>query len=192
MSDQKIVEKVLRSLTPKYNFVVAAIEESKDLSTLSFTQLMGSLKTHEERLSRVVENQVEQVFQSKIDLKTGASSHSHGWKNHSKDKRESARGEGKSWNQTQKHYSRGNGDKSWSRNNGKHFNKASAHKHFNGRNGEKHNSGNYELPICYNCSKKGHIEKDCWYKNKDPNIPICSICGKYGHTQHNYWYNKKN
>ena len=59
LTDQKIVEKVLRSLTPKFDHVVAAIEESKDLSTLSLNQLMGSLQTHEERLNRNVEKPIE-------------------------------------------------------------------------------------------------------------------------------------
>ena len=33
ISERKVVEKILRSLPPKFNYVVAAIEESKDLST---------------------------------------------------------------------------------------------------------------------------------------------------------------
>jgi chromosome condensin MukBEF MukE localization factor len=33
--DQKIVEKVLRSLPEKFNMVVVAIEESKDLTTFT-------------------------------------------------------------------------------------------------------------------------------------------------------------
>ncbi|KAH0711345.1 hypothetical protein KY289_007304 [Solanum tuberosum] len=48
VTDQTIVEKVLRSLTPKFDHVVAAIEKSKDLSVFSFDELMGSLQTHEQ------------------------------------------------------------------------------------------------------------------------------------------------
>jgi hypothetical protein len=48
--DQIIVEKVLRSLPKKFEMVVTAILESKDLSNFSTDELMGSLLTHETRL----------------------------------------------------------------------------------------------------------------------------------------------
>lgn len=43
VSEKTVVAKVLRSLTPKFNHVVTAIEESKNLSTYFFDELMGSL-----------------------------------------------------------------------------------------------------------------------------------------------------
>jgi gag-polypeptide of LTR copia-type len=52
MEEKIVVTKVLRSLTPKFNHVVAAIEESKNLDTYSFNELMGSLQTHESRMSK--------------------------------------------------------------------------------------------------------------------------------------------
>jgi hypothetical protein len=45
--DQKIVEKVLRSLPKKFDMVVTAILESKDLSKFSTDEPMGSLLSHE-------------------------------------------------------------------------------------------------------------------------------------------------
>jgi hypothetical protein len=48
--DQIIVEKVLRSLPKKFEMVVTAILESKDLSNFSIDELMGSLLTRETRL----------------------------------------------------------------------------------------------------------------------------------------------
>ncbi|GAV88514.1 UBN2 domain-containing protein, partial [Cephalotus follicularis] len=49
MENRKIVEKILRSLTRKFEYIVVAIEESKDLSSLSLESLLGSLQSHELR-----------------------------------------------------------------------------------------------------------------------------------------------
>ncbi|GKC48886.1 hypothetical protein Tco_1071631 [Tanacetum coccineum] len=65
ISDEVIVAKVLRSLAPKFDHVVAAIEESKDLSTFSFDELMGSLQAHEVRINRSFTKEEEKVFQTK-------------------------------------------------------------------------------------------------------------------------------
>ncbi|XP_017640187.1 uncharacterized protein LOC108481587 [Gossypium arboreum] len=63
--DEIIVEKVLRSLMTKFDHVVVAIEESKDLSVLFVDELMGYLQSHETRINRLVEKREEQVFQVK-------------------------------------------------------------------------------------------------------------------------------
>ena len=42
IKDKKIIEKVLRSLPFKFDHVVAAIEESKDLSKFTLQELMGA------------------------------------------------------------------------------------------------------------------------------------------------------
>ncbi|BBH00588.1 cyclic nucleotide gated channel 1 [Prunus dulcis] len=51
--------------SPKYDHVAAAIEESKDLSTLSLHELIA----HEKRINRSTEQSVEQAFQSKVNSK---------------------------------------------------------------------------------------------------------------------------
>ena len=50
IEDVKIIQTVLRSRPPKYDHIVVAIEESKDLSTLTLNQLMDSLQAHEDRM----------------------------------------------------------------------------------------------------------------------------------------------
>ena len=47
INDQKIVQKILRSLSIKFEHVVSAIEEAKDLSKLTLDELCGSLEAHE-------------------------------------------------------------------------------------------------------------------------------------------------
>lgn len=67
ITEQTIVEKILRSLPPKFDPVVIAIEESKDLTTFKVAELTGSLQSHEERMQRSTESLV-QAFQSSIKL----------------------------------------------------------------------------------------------------------------------------
>jgi hypothetical protein len=50
MADRRIVEKILISLHEKFDPMVAVIEETKDLSSLGVQELLGSLKSHEQRL----------------------------------------------------------------------------------------------------------------------------------------------
>ncbi|RVW31136.1 hypothetical protein CK203_116362 [Vitis vinifera] len=62
MVDVVIIEKILRSMTSKYDYVVCSIEESNDLDTLSIDELQSSLLVHEQRISRhVVDEQALQV-----------------------------------------------------------------------------------------------------------------------------------
>ncbi|GKE96433.1 UBN2 domain-containing protein, partial [Tanacetum coccineum] len=67
ITDETVVAKILRSLPPKFDHVVAAIEESKYISTLSFDELMGSLQAHEVRINRIVAREDEQAFQTTED-----------------------------------------------------------------------------------------------------------------------------
>ncbi|XP_049369600.1 uncharacterized protein LOC125834501 [Solanum verrucosum] len=52
INDIAIVEKILRSLTSKYNYVVCPIEESKDINELSHDELQSSLLVHEQKMNR--------------------------------------------------------------------------------------------------------------------------------------------
>ena len=50
--EQRIVEKILRSLPHKYENLVVTIEEAKDLTTFRMDELMGILQTHEHKINR--------------------------------------------------------------------------------------------------------------------------------------------
>ncbi|XP_060959353.1 uncharacterized protein LOC133030579 [Cannabis sativa] len=70
ISDKNIVQKILISCTEKYDSIVSMIEETKDLETLSPTELMGSLEAYESRRERHKESEAENAFQSKINPKS--------------------------------------------------------------------------------------------------------------------------
>nr|GEU79220.1 retrovirus-related Pol polyprotein from transposon TNT 1-94 [Tanacetum cinerariifolium] len=65
ISDEIVVAKVLRSLTPNFDRVVSAIDESKYLSKFSFNELMGSLQAHEARINRSFDKEEENAFHTK-------------------------------------------------------------------------------------------------------------------------------
>ena len=61
--DVLIVEKILRSLTPNFNFVVCSIKEANDFGLLSIDELQSSLLVHEQKI-----NQQEKKEQALKDL----------------------------------------------------------------------------------------------------------------------------
>lgn len=52
MPDVKIVEKILRTLTETFNYIVCSIEESKDINLLSVNELQSSLIVHEQKFRK--------------------------------------------------------------------------------------------------------------------------------------------
>lgn len=52
MPDSKIVEKILRTLAEKFTYIVCAIEESKDIKSMTVDGLQSSLMVHEQNMTR--------------------------------------------------------------------------------------------------------------------------------------------
>ncbi|XP_074345106.1 uncharacterized protein LOC141684164 [Apium graveolens] len=77
LDDVRVMEKLLRSLTRKFDYVVTSVEESKDLSKISIDELVGSLQAHEQRMDQYDDaSHLEKALQSKVSI--GDSSGSNG------------------------------------------------------------------------------------------------------------------
>ncbi|CAL8166844.1 unnamed protein product [Prunus armeniaca] len=64
ISDQRIVQKLLISLSREYDSIAEVIEETKDIETIGVQEVIGSLKSHEQRLQRHTEKLTEKAFSS--------------------------------------------------------------------------------------------------------------------------------
>ena len=55
LTDARITEKILRSLDPKFDFIVVAIEESKEVDKLMVDELISSLQAREQKIVKKIE-----------------------------------------------------------------------------------------------------------------------------------------
>lgn len=101
--DQQIVEKLLRTLTPRFDHIVVAIEESKDLSKMKGEELMHSLEAHEQRLlERSREKQQEHALQAHTSHKFEGRNSKH---KKGKGKWKGSKGGSRDFNKKHHHYS---------------------------------------------------------------------------------------
>eukprot|EP00253_Pinus_taeda_P031856 PITA_31856 len=68
LEERRIVEKILRILPSRFEAVVVAIEEKKDLSQFTVDELSASLMSHEHRLSRGTDSSFEQAFKTQMSF----------------------------------------------------------------------------------------------------------------------------
>ncbi|GAU42828.1 hypothetical protein TSUD_185870 [Trifolium subterraneum] len=72
VTDQMVVEKALRSLSPIFHYIVVAIQEAKDIRTMKPEQLQSSLEAHELTiLNRNSERLNQQALQAQTFKKEG-------------------------------------------------------------------------------------------------------------------------
>ncbi|CAL0304814.1 unnamed protein product [Lupinus luteus] len=141
MKEKSIVEKVLRTLTCKYDHIVVAIEESKNLEELNIEELQASLQAHELRLKgRSSSRGSDQALMSRHTKKN-----SEKWNQKTKDKGQSSR-----WRTNESESSIKSdhkGARSGYIEQGKHY-----HKNSDGR--KKLDKKKLQ---CYNCRNYGHF-----------------------------------
>lgn len=68
IKDQIMVEKVLRYLSTKFDVVVVAIEEAKDLAPLIIDELIESLLSNETRIDKNNDSTLETAFKSQVSI----------------------------------------------------------------------------------------------------------------------------
>ncbi|XP_078150197.1 uncharacterized protein LOC144545504 [Carex rostrata] len=156
LPEKSVVLKVLRSLTTKFDHVVAVIEESKDLSTYTFDELMGSLQVHEVHLNRSEVKDDTKAFYTK-----GDSSRSQ--------QQGRGRGQGNSRGRSSQG-SRGRGKPSYN---------------------QPHSNQPKKNVECYYCHKKGHMQADCYKKQREGQDGECYYCHKRGNVQADCYKKKR-
>ena len=62
MSDSKIFEKILRTLTEKFTYVVVVIEESKNTRKMTIDELQSSLFVHEKKFKKISHEEGDQAL----------------------------------------------------------------------------------------------------------------------------------
>ncbi|PNX87586.1 F-box protein [Trifolium pratense] len=133
--DDAIVEKVMRTLAPKFDNITVAIMESKDISTMILDELQCSLESHDQRLSeRQKDRAADQALQAQAVKK----------------------GNGK-WKWKDKVHKESNHQDTSKKN----IDKGESSNQNNGSNQEKKGKVNLKKIQCYNCQKYGHSTKDC-------------------------------
>ncbi|MCH81381.1 F-box protein [Trifolium medium] len=142
VTDEMVIEKVLRSLTPSFDNVVIAIEYVKDTTTMKIEELQSALEAHEIKLqNRGSEKTSQQALQAQTNKKDD------GNKNFKK---------------------KGKGKAKWLKNqNSKADDKAESSKGGgNVKSQNKKKNFDKSKVKCYNCDKLGHFADECWF-NKD-------------------------
>ncbi|CAN6694158.1 unnamed protein product [Malus baccata var. baccata] len=148
LPNERIVQKLLISLTKPYDSIVSVIEKTKDTDTLSVQDVMNSLRAFDQRLERHADKTIEKAFQS---LNIGSSSHSN---QHQNRPRKDWKGKNKKWEGRPSGENRHNSGNNSGGGKIKPLCKYCDKAYF----GECWFKGK---PKCHKCNRFGHLQKDC-------------------------------
>ncbi|KAL4280657.1 hypothetical protein GQ457_03G000810 [Hibiscus cannabinus] len=157
IEDVRVIEKILRSLTPKFDYVVCVIE-SNDLDSKSIEQVIGELQSQEDRFNRRQDETIEQALKAKVCLKNNQEE-----KNQKDRGRGRGRGQGRSRDYGQRGYGR-NDHEDRTNNDGGSSLRNQGRSRGRGRfNNRRSNETRYDKSKveCYSCHKLGHFSWEC-------------------------------
>ena len=213
LTDLRIIEKILRSLDCRFNFIVVTWEELKEVRTMSLEELVGSLQAHEQKLYRDDDKTPEHALQTKLSLNDkrheqgGTFQRGRGRDSRNSNSRgRSGRGQyrGGQQNHGQQNYvQRGGGQPQQQQSQqggGRGYRGAGR-----GRRGGFYNRPNVDKSNiqCYNCYKYGHYSNECRgkqainqvgetsnYADKDPvaEDSLSLMAHSSNREDHGIWY----
>ncbi|XP_059073703.1 uncharacterized protein LOC131874377 [Cryptomeria japonica] len=152
LEERRVVEKVLRSLPTRFESIVVAIEETKNLSQFSVDELHASLISHEHKLSRSTNSNLEHAFKTQVSI------------NHGRGKgRTNFRGRGRN------SYRGGRGSPSNSNGRGSSPSSSSGRGNYQISTQNQPQSQRYDKSSvqCHYCKKFGHYINECRKKQYD-------------------------
>lgn len=180
-TDVTVVEKILRSLTPKFNFVVCSIEEANDVDELSIDELQSSLLVHEKKINQ--QEKEEQALKAVSENHTISSG-------------------GDKGRDRERHRGRG-GKNNYDRVNQQNYQHQESYFQGRGRGRGGHqltkslNKSNIE---CYRCHKYGHYKSECRtnlryqrgeksnFAEREEEVSLLMVCHVKEEIQPNLWY----
>jgi len=138
ITDQQIVEKIIRTLSSRFDFIVVAIQESKHVNTLKIEELKSSLEAHELMVS---ERRSERSTQQALQVQT-SKKEDYDRKNFKKGKNNNKGG-------------------NWSKGKNKGYDKSESSKEGNSHQNKKKGFDKKKIQ-CFKCEKFGHFASECW------------------------------
>lgn len=150
LTDQRVVEKVLVSLPEKFEAKISSLEESRNLSEITLSELINALQATEQRRAIRKEESLESAFMSSQSKKNK--------KNKNKNKGGTGYGG----------FNNNNNNNNFNNNN----NNARQQ-----QGGQRQNNGGY--PPCPHCKKHGHAPNKCFWR-PDVTCDKCGQRGHVG------------